>query len=245
MFVYEDGYRCASCGAKGSLEKLAKKVGSHFQLTRSQSKSNILPRWSKWQQQYGDLECIVEHAHKSLLKFKQFQGYFKKRKVEDFIEPGMLGYLDGWATIPVFDNKHKIVDLVVRAISGKGDSRYVVSPQKNALRPLFCPNWGIVEQTNSPIYVVYGIMDAISLYLAGYKSITGITGQSLSYELLQPLHKRFIIIPDYNEEKSAHNLSNKLGWRSRVKELKWLDGTKDINDVVVKYGYESLKGLLA
>lgn len=245
LFVYEDDgrYRCASCGAKGSIQYLAKKIGSHFspELTQRQ-KSNILPRWKKWEQEYGNLEGIVAHAHKSLLKFHQIDGYLKKRRIYEFVEKGNLGVTGGWLIIPTYDCGGKLVDVVARGIN-KGVTRYVVSPQKNGLRPLYVPNWGIV-QASQEVYVVYGIVDAISLCLLGFPVITGLTGQSLSAELLKPLGKRFIIIPDRDEERSAHKLANSLGWRAKVKELDWLDGTKDCNDVLMKYGKEQLVSLL-
>lgn len=244
LFVYDDGFfRCAACGKKGNLRLLERKISHGFATSNHDTVSRVLPQWRKWEQEWGDLEGIAEHAHHSLKRFPQFQAYYKKRKCEDFINQGFLGYIGGWAVIPVFDRTHRIVDIVCRAVKGKGDTRYVVKPSEIAQRPLFCPNWSIVEESDR-IFVVYGIFDAVSLALAGLPVVTGITGKSLSAEQLYPLKKRFVVIPDDGEEKDAHKLCNKLGWRARVKELTYPSGTKDPDGIRVMYGNEYLKSLI-
>lgn len=243
MFVYEDGaFYCASCGKKGSLRFLENKIGSHFRPTRD-TVSNILPNWRRWEFEYGDLQGIAEHAHKTLKRYPQFQGYLKKRRIDEYIEKGILGYCDGWLTVPIFDSLGKMVDILVRGIKGKGETRYVVKPNKNAPRPLFVPSRAIVAESDQ-IYVVYGIMDAIGLSLMGYGVVTGMTGKSLNADLLLPLRKRFIILPDAGEEREAHLLANQLGWRARVKELSYPMGTKDPAGVREMYGDEMLKEML-
>lgn len=235
LFVYEDGYRCASCGAKGSLKRLEQKVGSHFHPSRD-TVSNILPNWKRWEFEYGDIQGIAEHAHKTLTRFPQFQGYFKRRKIDGYIEKGFLGYNQGWITVPCYDATGKMVDLVVRGIK-KGETRYVVKPNKNAPRPLYVPDWKLVNQSESVI-VVYGIFDAISLAVLGYPVITGMSGKAINPELLMPLRKRFTIIPDLGEEKDAHILANQLGWRAKVHEIDHPGQTKDINGIHEHYGVE-------
>ena len=94
------------------------------------------------------------------------------------------------------------------------------------------------------MYCVFGILDAVSLELCGLPVVTSITGKNFNVEILRSLHKRLIIIPDKDEEKSAHNYVNSLGWRARVKELDYPQGCKDCNDVLMNYGKEELKELL-
>lgn len=245
FFVYEDGTaRCASCHKFVTHAQLDRFLGSHFRPIQSNTVStNILPAWKSWDQQYGGLDGIVEYAHQNLKRYPQYQNYFKKRKIDDYIDPGRLGFITGWCLFPVSDVKGQIVDLVVRASKGKGDTRYVVQPKKNAPRPLYVPNWASV-QASETIYVVYGIIDAIALALCGVPVVTGITGKSLNPELLSPLHKRFVILPDYHEEDSAHQLANSLGWRARVKQLLFPDNTKDVDDVRREYGNEYLLNLI-
>lgn len=243
MFVYEDGAFCRACNHTWSLVQVDRKIGSHFRPSRNDTVSNILPQWKTWEKKYGDLQGIAESAHKTLKQFTQFQSYYKKRKCEKFIDQGVLGFIMGWATIPVLDRDGRIIDIVVRATKGKGDTRYVVKPDEKRVRPLYCPNWKRVESSDT-VYVVYGIFDAISLELLNLPVVTGITGKSLSAELLSTLRKRFIIVPDLGEERDAHRLANQLGWRGRVKELSYPDEIKDPSGVREQYGNEYLLNLI-
>lgn len=239
LFVYPDGFRCAACGKKGSLKFLSQKIGSHFSPSRNTVSSNILPHWRKW----GDTaEEIAEQAHKTLLHFPQFQGYLKKRRYEKFIEQGYFGYNSGWLVVPVFDAGRKIVDILVRAIKGKGETRYVVRPGKSE-RPLYSPNWERV-QNSTYTYVVFGIFDAWAMEAIGEPCVTGITGKSVPPALLEALGKRGIIIPDQDEAPDAHRLANRLGWRYRVKELRFPEGTKDPSGIHELYGDEMLREIL-
>lgn len=246
LFVYEDGwYRCAACGAKGRLEYLAKKLGHHqFSVTQSQSKVQVLPQWRRWVQQWDSLEGIVEHAHYSLTKFHAIDKYLKRRKIYEYVTKGKLGVLDGYLVIPIFSSDSRIVDVVVRRLSASSSTRYVVQPILHSdKRPLFVPNWQRLEQAEN-IYCVFGMLDAISLELCGLPVVTGITGKAVPVEQLQELHKRIVIVPDLGEEDDAHKIANKLGWRGRVKELKYPDGCKDPNDVFMFQGKEELVSLL-
>jgi hypothetical protein len=247
LLCYDDGmFVCLSCGKKGSLEYLAKKLSiSSHSLTRSHSTSPVvLPQWRRWEQEHGDLEGIAKFAHKSLKAFPQFQNYFKHRKIYDFSDMGYFGYISGWIVFPVFDRNRKVVDIIVRGTRHKGNTRYVISPSivGNA-RNLYVPNYERVNQAEE-VYVVYGICDAWAFEAIGLPCITGCTGKSLSAELLQPLGKRFIIVPDDGEETEAHKLANKLGWRACVKTLRYEDDCKDVDDVRIKFGNEYLKNLL-
>ena len=246
LLCYDDGmFVCLSCGKKGSLEYLAKKLSiSSHSLTRSHSTSSpvVLPQWRKWEQEYGDLEGIAKFAHKSLKAFPQFQNYFKQRKIDEFINMGRFGYLDGWYVMPVIDKKHNITDIIVRASKHKGSSRYVLIGG-GGNTSLYCPNWDRVT-ASEVIYICYGVVDSWAFEALGLPCITGCTGKSLSAELLQPLGKRFIIVPDDGEETEAHKLANKLGWRGSVKTLRYEDDTKDPDSVRITFGNEYLKNLL-
>ena len=246
LFVYSDGFRCASCGERGALQKLDEKVRRGF--FHRDTVSVVLPRWKKWEREYGGLEGIADFAHESLLKSRSHRKYFEERQCEKFIKAGRLGYLSGWAVIPVFERDQHITNIVVRAVSRKGNSRYVISPisvddGSDSHRPLYCPNWKRVEGSDL-IYVVYGIFDAISLELAGLPVVTGITGKSLSSDLIEPMRKRVVILPDKGEERDAHRLANDLGWRATVKELDFPDGAKDPDDIRRIYGNDYLKEMI-
>lgn len=248
FFVYEQSnnpnyqYRCASCGKHGTLQQLNNFLGSHFSPIKSNTVSRVLPQWKRWQERYGDLEGIVESAHAMLKRYPQFQGYLKKRKMDQFIEQGKFGYLDGWITIPVYDVMGKLVDCVVRGINKDG-TRYVVHPEKGKERPLYSPNWKRVMESDV-VYVPFGMFDAWAFEAIGYASVTSITGKSINPELLRNLGKRGVIVPDAGEFVEAHNLANSLGWRYKVKELLFPESTKDVDEVRRKYGESNLMELI-
>lgn len=240
LLVFDDGMvKCLSCNKIWSHAQLDKKIGSHYSpKQRNDTVSKVLPQWRKWEEKYGDLEGIADAAHKTLKAHSVFQTYFKKRKIYEFVDMGSLGIIDSWATFPVRDRENKLVDIVVRNIGNKSITRYVVSPNQE-VRHLYVPSWEKVLASQT-IYVVYGIIDSISLHLAGLPSLTGITGKSLNAELLRPLNKRYVIIPDKDEEKEARMLVNDLGWRAKLKEIDWPEGTKDTDDIRRKFGNEYL-----
>ena len=240
--VFEDGYfKCLTCNAHGTHAYLDKKIGSHFiPKQRNDTESKILPRWKKWEREYGSLEGIAESAHRSLKRHSAFQTYFKKRKIYEFIEEGNLGYIDGYATFPVFSIGNGIVDMVVRTIHSTANAKYVVHPVVGgSVRHLYTPSWERINQAQT-VYAVYGLIDSIALHLVGLPVVTGITGKSLNADLLRPLNKRFVIIPDLGEEEDAHKLANKLGWKCRVKVLNYGNLCKDPDDVRRIFGNQFL-----
>lgn len=246
LLVFQDGMvKCLSCNKMWSHEQLDRKVGKHYIPTQSNDTvSRLLPQWRKWEEKYGSLEEIIEFAHTSLKRHKQFQRYLKERKIYDFVDEGTLGFLDSWILFPVYDSEHRLVDTVVRSTLRNGDVRYVVHPKLGDLHPLYVPSWKLLSQ-HREVYVVYGLIDSISLHLAGLPVVTGVTGKSLSPDLLKPLGKKFILVPDDGEELEAHRLANKLGWRCRVKKMNWPDQCKDTDDIRRLYGNQALLSALA
>lgn len=248
FFVYEDDGRfyCKSCRKSGTIEYLDKFLGSHLNasLTRSQSKSQVLPSFRQWERDYGDLEGIANYAHKSLKSFSQFQSYFKQRKIDAFIDIGRFGYIMGWLLFPVLNQHGKVVDIIVRAGKSKSSGRYfLLSGDRNSSPNFYVPNWKRVNKSET-IYVCYGVIDAWAFEAIGLPVVTGCTGKSLSADILKPLNKKFIIVPDDGEEVEAHRLANKLGWKASVKTLRYEDDVKDPDGVRIIFGNEYLKNLI-
>lgn len=243
MFVYQDGtFRCAACRKSGSHAFLAKKLSMQVSMTRSQP-SRILPQWRKWETQYGDLEGIARAAHESLKRDPK--KWFKERKLDEHIKVGRFGYLDGWCTFPVVDSELQLVDIVVRAIKGKGDTRYVVHPVDAPIpsRPLYVPNWTQVKNART-VYVVFGMIDAWALESLGLPVVTGITGKAVPVDRLRELNKRFIFLPDRGEENDAHKIANAFGMGARVKSLRYPDELKDPDEIRRKFGNTYLLNLI-
>jgi CHC2 zinc finger len=246
LMVYEsDGkFYCKSCRKSGNLKFLASKVkGGTFRTT--QRLKTVLPRWSKWERRYGNIQEIALAAHQSLLRNKSFQGYFKRRKIDQFIKQGMFGYLDGWNLFPVLNADRKVIDIVVRANRGKGNTRYVLHPDhEREFTYLYVPNWERISKS-AYVYVVYGIIDAWALEALDEPVVTGTSGKSLNADILKPLNKyEYDIIPDKYEESDAANLCNSLGWMGKVLRLKYKDDCKDPDDVRVKHGERYLYDLI-
>lgn len=244
MMVHEDGFKCLTCGESGGLKYLAKKV-LHGKIDETvkikKSARPILPAWKTWERKWDDLEGIVEHGHRMLMKMTSYQLYFKKRKIFKFAKQGQFGFINNWCLFPIFDEQENIVDIVVRSPKKKAGVRYVLFPNPDRDTPyLYCPDW-LAVQKSSVIYVVYGIIDSWALYSIGLPVITGTSGKSLNPERLRELDKEFIIVPDKNEEKEAIQLANALGWRGDVKLLNYPDGCKDPDDIRRNLGEDELK----
>lgn len=235
MFVYEDTgtYSCKSCGAHGSLERLNRHLGGRS-VKVATGKPQVLPQWRKWEERYGDLEGIAKHAHESCKRYPQWRFYFKERQIDQFFELGYFGYIDGWALFPVFDAQHKIQNIVVRHTKRK-DVRYAIKHIEDNQPLLYSPNWKRVQESDT-VFVPFGLIDSWAFEAIGLGSVTGITGKSLSADLLRTLGKRIILVPDAGEEREARMLANKLGWKASVRQLKYIEDEKDPDQVRKVHG---------
>lgn len=246
LLVYPDRYYCKSCGASGTLAYLDKRLHGVTAKGRVHKDApQILPRWKRWQAKFEDVAELCAFAHSNLKRFKDDRYFFKQRKIDQFIDEGFFGSLEGWLVFPVFDRERKIVDAVIRAGPSKSkDVRYAVYPiaESNA-NSLYVPNWSAVLKADK-IFIVYGIIDSWTLYSIDLPVITGITGKSLSAENIKPLNKMSMIIPDRYEEKDAHKLARDLGWSAEVVRVKWPDSCKDTDDIRVKLGTSKLKKII-
>lgn len=243
LLVYPDGFKCLSCGKRGSLSFLLSQISKSSGLPQSVRvvKPNVLPRWSRWG---NTAQEIADRGHESLHRFPDSQWYFKKRKIDQFIDQGYFGSIDGWMLFPVHDQKGRIVDIVVRAGKGKGGTKYVVRPDPARAEPyLYVPNWKRVLE-NDTVFIVYGICDAWSLEDIGLPCVTGTTGKSLTPAKLKPLDKRWIILPDRHEENEAFHLANLLGWRAESRRILWPSGMKDPDDIRVNLGADALRSAI-
>lgn len=242
FFVWEDGkYKCKTCGKSGSLDYLNRYLGGH-DIKTSKSKSQVSPQWKLWEHKYGDLDGIAEHAHEVCKKFPNEMWYMKQRKIDQFFEFGYFGMIENWMLFPVFDIKHKIQNIVVRNTKKK-DIRYVIKHIDDSKPLLYCPNWERVMRSDM-VYVPFGIVDSWAFEDIGLACVTGITGKSLSYELLSKLDKKYIFVPDYKENNEAHCLANRLGMMNDVLDLTYPEHTKDPDEVRTKYGNNYLLELL-
>lgn len=246
FMVHEDGYYCKSCKASGKLPYLAKYLGKKVvELKPHLPTVTVLPQWRKWIEKYETIENIARAGHGWIDRHGYLGSFFKNRKIEQYVDKGMFGWLDWWNLFPVFDQEHKVIDIVVRGEKSKGNTKYVLlkKQEERTVPPLYVPDWEMVL-ASKVVYVVYGIIDSWALHSLGLPVVTGTTGQSLSAKLLIPLNKHWIIVPDRKEEAAAWKLKTELGYPSKVLELDWPFPCKDPDEVRVKEGPQVLYNLL-
>lgn len=244
LLVSLNGYHCKSCGARGSLVKLYNHIsGRPVQETKKVYNPSAFI-WDRWIDKYGSLLDACRVAHVQLSDRPELGEYLYKRGLTPYqITMGALGYLESYYIFPIKDSNGYIQGAVARAsptIQTK-DNRYSVS--KNCPVKIYVPDWQSVLDAKE-IYVCFGTLDAWSLHMAGYPSITGIAGQQFQTELLDQFRKRIYIVADKEEEKSAVHLQRGLGWRGRRLDIDWLDGTKDINNIHTKFGLDKVKEVI-
>lgn len=237
LMVYEDGYFCLSCGARGSLSKLYKKLGGIDLtiLTRPKSRTP----WGRWLQDV-QIDEFCQNAHQNLIDFPQQRVYLRERHIDNAIHNLCLGWIEGYYIFPITDRHRNIIGAVARAgrsIQEERDIRYLTPP--NQAPQFYVPSWGQINCANS-IYFTFGIVDAICLYLMNIPAMTWSTGKNPTAEAFDSLRKRFIFVPDKHEEREAFKIASQLGWRGDVKILDYPDDSKDISDVYTKYGSDEV-----
>jgi hypothetical protein len=87
---------------------------------------------------------------------------------------------------------------------------------------------------SNKLFLVYGILDTVSLYQLGYASASTTTGKRIDPSAFDTIRKTIWIIPDDGEEIDAVWLSARLGWRGKVLKMVWPEGCKDINNLLTK-----------
>jgi hypothetical protein len=246
FFVYPDGFRCSACGKWGTLDYLygyltKRDTVSHYR----EPEKSATPRWRTWLQKYGTWHDFAVEAYRKGKEFPVLMNYIKKQRgLADVIETAKIGWMDYWFVFPVFDRHGDVVDITVRAAPTlQTDIRYSIRPrEKGETTPLYA-DWKLVDE-GKVVYVVFGILDRLTLTQLGVPAVTGISGKTISHELLKGIRKPMRIIPDYREEVDASRLVKQLGWRGKQVRVDWPEGCKDINDVYVRYGKDMTLSLI-
>lgn len=229
FFVYSDNYRCASCGEFGRTADLLDRLsGVVIHKTKVEYIANPFRGWAK---RFGCLSETLKFAYQYGQKFETYLDYVYNRGItRETVKAVKLGYLDGYVTFPLFQNK-KIVGAVARSTK---DKHYFIP---NAQNPhiLFIPN----EIIGDTVYLVFGMFDALTLFQYGLPVMTTTRGIVSSPNDFNHIRKKIIVIPDRGEEKTAARLVAHLDWRGKLLVLDYPIGTKDINDLHTQ-GYEEM-----
>ena len=234
FFIYPDSYFCKSCGAKGKTKNLLDDLKKNQGTFIAKPQIDFHSPWSRWSKQYGDLPEIIKIAHRNLVDNNK-TSYLSKRGIDVATTRKLkLGWLDDWITFPIYDPEGEIVGATTRAgDTNRSQAKYCNYPGQSP-DLLYVPDWSMVEYKDK-VFLVYGIIDAISIYQLGYASLSTTTGKRTDPECLVHIRKRILIIPDHGEEIEASLLSAKLGWRGKAMKVDWPENTKDCNDLYLQH----------
>ena len=226
FFVFSDWSFCRSgCGYKRKTSQLLEELSGIVVVP--QPRLDFRNPWTRW---IGDssLVKVLTNARK-----KSPSDYLRQRGIPDIIQKQLhLGMIErSWVTFPLFKDK-KLQGAVARAIDEDAPTRYII-PTGQDPDLIYIPRklkiWGL-----EAIYLTFGILDAISVNLAGFPCISTTTGKQLDPTSLEDFRIPIYIIPDFKEDQDAYKLANQLGWRGNVLLLNYPKGTKDPNDIWIK-----------
>lgn len=234
MFIYPNTYHCSACGASGKTSNLLNDLKRKQGVFIAKKRQDFHSPWSEWERRYGSLDHVLDQAHRNLISHNKTV-YLTKRGIDlKTIKELKIGYLDEWITFPVYDVNEETIGGIARAgESNKAEAKYCNYPGMSA-ELLFVPSWKMIEYSNKVI-LVYGIIDAISLYQLGYASASTTTGKRVDPCAFDNIRKNILIIPDHGEEVDAAYLSARLSWRGKVLKVDWPEGEKDCNDLFLRH----------
>lgn len=232
ILVFKDGwFKCLGCNRQGSWQMLWNKLSGQNIIIRPDNRTS-------WSGPTFDssLEQLCYQSHLDLMQFSSYQWYLKERGLENRMELNELGYYEGWYTIPVTSEDGQFITAVFRSsphVQHVTGLRYIC---KHVPVP-FYPDHSEVHRHNF-LFVVYGILDALTLADMHLPVVTSTAGKdTFNPEWLDTHRKQVFIIPDKGEESTAYGLASCLDFRGRVINLEFPDGVKDCNGF-----YEKGKG---
>lgn len=239
LLVFKDGwFRCLGCNRAGTWQTLWNRANGQPVQVHTEIKTD-------WKGPDIDRSSdeIAYQAHEDLLNFPSLGWYLNMRGLEGRIEQAMLGYWNGWYTIPVFSRSRDFLNVVYRAAPHIQQSQglrywYQGTPY------LYVPDWKLVND-HKYIVVTYGIFDALTLADMRIPAASPSNGKdSFKVEWLEELRRVTYIIPDQDEEETARKHAKGLGWRGNVVYMDWTERCKDINDFVSKGKRKELEAQL-
>lgn len=240
LMVYPDRYRCLSCGKSGKTQDLLKKLSNTFvpKLDKPDF-SNPFTRWTKTK----PLGQALRIAYLTLKDNPSMGRYLFSRGIPGAIQMQLgIGYRDDWFTFPIRDENKCIIGAVARKNeTNQHPAKYIIPSGQNP-NLIYVPDYAKIKEANV-IFLTFGILDAISIYMCGYPAMSTTTGKRINPDVLDKFRKRIVIFPDRGEEFEAMDISSELGWRGKVYKCNWTEDAKDPNELAVKYS-EDFKAML-
>jgi hypothetical protein len=232
FFVYEDTYRCASCGEWGKTENLLHRIDK-TRVKYKDHETHFVNPFSRWLRN-KTLSEVCKSAWETINYHPSIAGYIYNRGVEERYRKALgIGYLDDWYTIPIYSNTQRLVGCVARANPETQTGSKYTQPHGQSPNLLYAPNWRLYDRADV-VYVTYGIFDAITLAINGVMALSSISGKLTNPIGLVDIRKKIVIIPDLGEEREAHILASKLGWRGHVAHIIYPEKCKDLSDIWMK-----------
>ena len=227
LIIHSDTYRCLSCGAFGRTSKLLEKLSKIP--TKPHTKSYSYNPFTNWIKKYDTLGKSLKQAHENIKQRPSI--YLKTRGLSHQTQMELsVGMLDNWYTFPIRNADGKIEGAVARkGENNLSKSKYVI-PAHQSPNLIYTPSWQRIIDSKV-IFLTFGILDAISLYLCGVASMSTTTGKQLDPDALKKINKHIYILPDLGEESEGHRLAAQLGWRAHSLTVHYPIGTKDVNDI--------------
>jgi len=235
LFAWQDGwFRCASCGKSGRNEYLLDILrGRPVRISVDEVTDWVPPTLPT---DPAEIDKFCGKAHETLINNPAFAWYYQMRGVEDMIEIALLGWYNGWATIPVRSQEGSIQGVILRAgphIEQANDGVRFHQP-RGQKGMMYCPNWGLLNRSNKAA-IVFGIFDALAVASIGIPVVTPTSGKdSFKPKWLDDVWRgSVIIVPDKKEEATAYKLHKDLslfGIHNDVLLLDYPSGTKDPAD---------------
>ena len=235
LLVYADGwYHClGECLTSGPISRLYAELSATGS-TKQGTKDIPKGRPPTIPSDPGDQIRFVSNAHQTILRNNSFRWYIAQRGLEGRIEPCELGWHQGWLVLPVHSPHHDIDGIIMRSgpqaekLTGL---RFTQPMGQRAM--MYCPDWSLLSKAEQCIYVVFGMMDALTLSELRLPVVTTTGGaKSFKPEWLEKYRLPIIVVPDKGEEAQAYRLAKGLNWRGKVKALAYPTGYKDPNDYI-------------
>jgi len=230
LLAYRDGwFRCLACGVEGRLGTLLRKLDNNgVVVSRPTYIDSHMPDLSS---DLIELEEQAYDAHLHLQKFEHLHWYLELRGIEEVIDQCNIGYINGWYTIPVYNQNRKFIGMGLRAgphvqeVTGK---RFCQPRGQKGM--MYCPNWSLMNKPDY-LFIVFGFFDALVLNVLGLPCVTPTGGKdSFDPAWLDGIRKRCIILPDFGEDDTARILADQLGWRGEVHMLRYNETIEDPAD---------------
>ena len=123
----------------------------------------------------------------------------KQRGIDQDVQSKLhLGLLDGWVTFPIMNMDNKVIGAVARAGEDNPSKSKYVLPYKQNPNLLYIPSRNKIFAQDI-LYLTFGILDAVTLYAAGFASAITTTGKRINPSAFDNIRKPIIIIPDEGE----------------------------------------------